>query len=145
VRLSGYAPDRALQDLDGCVIEDSPRTDIDRFILDRIDSIPQLEALVLLFQQLSASWSVERVARRLWIHAEDARSILQGLTRHQLVTQIGGDGEQCRYQANPDYDRLIQAVAESYRTDTVRISRMIHSKPSSIRYFMRPFVNCEEQ
>lgn len=145
MRLSGYAPDRALQDLDGCVIEDSPRTDIDRFILDRIDSIPQLEALVLLFQQLSASWSVERVARRLWIHAEDARSILQGLMRHQLVMQIGGDGEQCRYQANPDYDRLIQAVTESYRTDTIRISRMIHSKPSSIRYFMRPFVNCEEQ
>ena len=129
------------------MIEDtSKRADVDRFILGRIDSIPQLEALLLLFQELSVSWTVSRIARRLWIHTEDARSILQELMRDQLVMRTGGDGEHYKYQANPDNDRLLRAVAESYRTDTVRISRMIHAKPSSMRHFTRPFsVNDEEQ
>jgi hypothetical protein len=61
------------------------------------------------------------------------------------AARTGGDGEECKCQANPDNDRLIEAVAESYRTDTVRISRMTYAKPSSMRYFMRPFVNNEER
>jgi hypothetical protein len=129
------------------VIDDtSSRPEVDCFILDRIDSIPQLEALLLLFHELSVSWTVERVARRLWIHPDDTRSILQDLMRDQLIMRTGGDGAQCKYQANPDRHRLVQAVAESYRADTIRISKMIHAKPSSNRHFIRRFfVNNEEQ
>lgn len=114
------------------MIEDvSKRAEVDRFILERIDSIPQLEALLLLWQQRPEHWTVERVARRLWIHTGEARRILRDLTRDQLVVLGDGETERYGYQSQPARDRLLQALAESYRADMVRISTMIHTKPSS--------------
>ena len=128
------------------MIEDTfKRADVDRFILDRIDSIPQLEALLLLFQEPSEFWTVKRVAKGLWIHAEDASGILQALTRDQLVVRAGGHADSYRYQRSPDKDRLLHAIAESYRADMVRISRMIHAKPSSRRHFLRSFLMTDEE
>ncbi len=127
--------------------EDTPdRAEVDRFILDHIDSVPHLEGLLLLWRDGSKPWTAEHVSKRLWIGCEDARSLLQDLVRERLVIVIAGEEEQYRYQSEPSNDRLIQAVADSYRADIIRISTMIHGKPSSaVRAFARAFRFTKEQ
>jgi predicted ArsR family transcriptional regulator len=131
----------------GSVTEDTPgRAEVDRFILDHIDSVPHLEGLLLLWRQRADEWTVDDVARRLWIHPDFARSILQDLVRERLVVLLAGEREQYKYGADPGNDRLIQAVAYTYRDEMIRISTMIHAKPSSaVRAFARAFRFKKEQ
>lgn len=116
------------------------RAEVDRFILTSIDSVPHLEALLLLWQNPSEPWTVDGVAKRLWIDREDARSILYDLTRNQFLSVIVAEFEQYTYRTDSGNDRILRGLAEIYRQDMVRISTMIHAKPSSsVRAFARAF------
>ena len=122
------------------------RAEVDRFILEYIDSVPHLEALLLLWQQNSEPWTVEDIAKRLWIEPEDARGILQDLEREHFLTLVAGEAEQYRYRTEPNTDRLLQALSDAYREEMIRISRMIHAKPSAaVRAFARAFRFRKEQ
>jgi predicted ArsR family transcriptional regulator len=127
------------------VTEGTPeRTEVDRFILEHIESVPHLEGLLLLWRERPKPWTAEDVSKRLWIDREDAKKILEDLVREHLV--IACEEEQYRYQAEPNNDRLIQAVADTYRAEIIRISTMIHAKPSSaVRAFARAFRFTKEQ
>jgi hypothetical protein len=116
------------------------RAEVDRFILERIDTVPHLEALLLLWQHSFERWSVENVARRLWIEPEEARAILQDLIRLEFASLAPGDLDQYAYQPSASNDRLMRGVEVHYRREMIRISRMIHAKPSSaVRAFARAF------
>lgn len=122
------------------------KAEVDRFILDHIDSVPHLEALLLLYRQNPEHWTADGVAKRLWIDTEDARSILQDLARDHLIALVGNEPEQYQYDAELSTDRLIQAVADAYRKETIRISTMVHAKASSaVRAFARAFRFKKEQ
>ena len=127
--------------------EDIPsRPEVDRFIIDTIDSVPHLEALLLLWQNQTQNWSVEGVAKRLWIDPDDTRSILQDLTRNQFLTVATEEAEEYCYRPDSGNDRILRGVAEVYRQEMIRISRMIHAKPSSaVRAFARAFRFTKEQ
>jgi hypothetical protein len=116
------------------------RADVDRFILTNIDSVPHLEALLLLWQNPSEHWTIEGVAQRLWIDCEDTRNILNDLARNQFLNVIVGELERYTYRADPGNDRILRGVADIYRQEMIRISTMIHAKPSSaVRAFARAF------
>ena len=127
--------------------EESPnRAEVDRFIRESVDSVPHLEALLLLWQNRSESWTVEDIAKRLWIEHERTRSILLDLARNQFLTAIGGEVERYTYRPDLNNDRILRAVADVYRQDMIRISTMIHAKPSSaVRAFARAFRFTKEQ
>jgi len=114
------------------------RAEVDRFVLEKIDTVPHLEALLLLWQQSSDSWTTESVAKRLWIEPEEATAILNDLVRLELVELR--DPLQYAYRPSATNDRLLRGVANLYRREMIRISRMIHAKPSSaVRAFARAF------
>jgi hypothetical protein len=116
------------------------RAEVDRFILTSIDSVPHLEALLLLWQNPSEQWTVDAVSKRLWIDHEATRSILNDLARNQFVSVIVGDMEQYTFRTDPGNDRILRGVAEIYRQEIIRISTMIHAKPSlAVRAFARAF------
>ena len=125
--------------------QDTPnRAEVDRFILDHIESVPHPEALLLL-RQHSEQWTAESVAKRLWINAEDARNILEDLVRDNFIVAASEPGRYT-YRAEPGHDRLLQAVADAYRGERIRISTMIHAKPSSaVRAFARAFRFTKDQ
>lgn len=129
---------------------------VDRFILNRIDSVPHLEALLLIWrtreetqkenlaakkpEALGAVWSPERLAKRLFVTADVARGILRDLERAQLIAAIAKGDERYCYQSEPERDRMMQAVESVYARDMIRISNMIHSKgPAAVRDFARAF------
>lgn len=113
--------------------------EVDEFILEQIDTVPHLEALLLLWNNQPKQWSVEEMANALYVSPGAARNILQALTRRGLLVAGRGVSEWYQYQSGKN-DGLIQAVEATYRRDLIRISRMIHSKAApGIREFAQAF------
>lgn len=112
-----------------------------QFILRKIDSVPHLEALLLLWNSRPGPWTVSGVAQRLYITDEQASKLLRDLTRDDLIVRLPGEPVQYRFDsAAPEKDHLIEAVYDIYRHQLVRVSTLIHSKaPSAVRDFAQAF------
>ena len=121
--------------------QERSKAEIDKFIMERIDSVPHLEALLLLWHSRPTQWTPDEMARRLFVRPEFARDILQDLVRQNLaVTMHAATGHDQFEFKNGDNDALIDSLDLSYRQDLVRISNMIHTKASAaIREFARAF------
>jgi hypothetical protein len=115
--------------------------DVLRFIAEEIDSVPELEALLLLRQDRSTRWNAEDLAKRLYIDPGQTRNLLSDLSRKQLIAAPPEQPETYRYAPRSDeQDEFIGRVEAMYRREVVRISNLIHSKPSSaVRDFARAF------
>ena len=114
--------------------------DVYRFILNQIDSVPQMEALLLLWESRPKQWTENEIAARLYVGVDVVRNIMQALHRRRLVA--GSESEKRYwYEARPgDGDRVVEAVATTYRRELVRVSTFIHSKASSaVRDFADAF------
>ncbi|MBL8213001.1 MAG: hypothetical protein JNK87_19960 [Bryobacterales bacterium] len=98
-----------------------------RFIRDQIDSIPHLEALILLSDH-PRSWSASEIADRLYIPDERARIVLDDLVERRLLHRK----ESC-YFFDPDQTLklMMEAVSLLHRNQLVRVTALIHSKASS--------------
>jgi hypothetical protein len=105
--------------------------DIFRFIMDQVDSVPHLEALLQLWSARPRDWSELEIAARLFVQPAQVRSIMNDLIRRRLVLEEQPGSGSYRYFSSPENDRLLAGVAESYRTNLIRISTAIHSKASS--------------
>jgi hypothetical protein len=109
-----------------------------RFISESIHTVPQLEALLLLWQEPEKSWSADEIASRTYVSLETGQQILRSLQARQLAT---GDGTHYRY--SPAWDSsgtLMAEVSRTYRRHLVRITTFIHTGPStSVRDFARAF------
>jgi hypothetical protein len=122
--------------------ENSPEErEVYEFILDEIDSVPHLEALLLLWNSKPRAWSANEVGRRLYIDAKRALLLLQDLARQRFLAVIPAEPEQYRYESRSEQtDRLIATLDITYRREIVRVSTIIHSKASSaVRDFARAF------
>jgi hypothetical protein len=119
--------------------DNQERTEVDRFIAERIYSVPHLEALLLLWRESSRAWTPETLAKRLWVTPAVSRNILNDLVRDQLLS-ANPDGDEYRYQPDPEKDCLLRSVDNIYRKEMIRISTLIHSNASSaVREFARAF------
>lgn len=111
------------------------------FILEQIDSVPHLEALILLWNSRPVGWTAEELSSRLYVTPDQAAKVLQDLKRFEIVRELPGDPR--RHTYNPrskEQDELMHQVDTAYRRDLVRISTMIHAKASSpVREFARAF------
>ncbi len=118
-----------------------PGMDAYDFILQYIDTVPHLEALMLLWNSRPVGWTCEELATRLYIPPEKVGNLLRDLVRLQWVTE--SRSLPARYSYFPrseDQDEMMRRVDAAYRRDLVRISTMIHSKASSaVREFARAF------
>lgn len=113
------------------------RNEVDQFILSEIDSVPHLEALLLLWNSRPKQWPVEEVAAFLYIPADRTREILQGLQQRDLVVMTFSG---CFYNPKTSRDSLMEELDRTYRRELVRVSNMIHSKASpAVREFARAF------
>ena len=112
-----------------------------RFIVDEIDSVPELEALLLLWQDRPAAWNVADVARRLYIVPDQAQAVLADLSRKGMLAVDPEREDSYGYASrSAERDALMARIEAVYRRQIVRISTLIHSKPSSaVRDFARAF------
>lgn len=114
--------------------------DVDSFILNDIDSVPHLEALLIVRAHRPQSFSIAEVASQLYIHEEAAASILRDLERRGFLRTVSGDANRYEYAASGELEALVMQVEITYRRELVRVANMIHSKASSaVRDFARAF------
>lgn len=111
---------------------------VDEFILEKIDGVPHLEALLLIWNHRPKTWTVDEIAKALYVHADVSRKILEDLRQQSLVAQ---DQNQYFYEEqSEEKNKLMHAVDKTYRRELVRVSTMIHAKASpALRDFARAF------
>ncbi len=118
---------------------DDPRV-VDAFLLHQIESIPHLEALLLLWRTRPKNWTLEEMSRGLFLTAGATRAILNDLVHRTLIGCVSAECELCHYEPDPQRDRLMQSVEQVYRQDLIRVTKLIHSKPSAaVQAFARAF------
>jgi GAF domain-containing protein len=112
-----------------------------QFLAERIDSVPQLEALLLIWEDPQRLWSEDELAARLYVSSQAAAAILQALQRQHLVTVELASAARYRYNAQWDATgEVVPEVAASYRRHLVPITTLIHSRASTaVREFARAF------
>jgi hypothetical protein len=117
------------------------RLQVALFIIEQIDSVPQLEALLLLFNSRPRGWSIETMAQSLYVRSDMAARILDSLLQRKLIAVDSHRPDVFFYASEDDYqNRLVEAVDAVYRKEVVRVSSLIHSKGSAgVRDFARAF------
>jgi hypothetical protein len=119
------------------MVEDLIPPDVRCFILERIESVAELEALLLLHKHERESWSAARVADRLYVTEPAATDILARLTAERLCTLDGG---LYRFApATPNEAGLVRQLADAYARHLIPVTRIVHSKPARIQRFADAF------
>jgi DNA-binding MarR family transcriptional regulator len=118
-----------------------PGMDPYQFILENIDSVPHLEALMLLWNSRPVGWTLEELASRLYVPMQKVEELLNELVRLSLIARTQTIPAKHAYSSrSTEQDEMMEQVDSLYRKDLVRISTMIHSKASSpVREFARAF------
>jgi len=109
--------------------EDPIPDDIKQFILKSIDSVAQLEALLLLRANPQGKWDVQAVAKRLYITEQDAFPLLARLSEQGLVARGDESGDYVYQPASADLRQMVDRLAEVYAKHLVPVTHLIHSKP----------------
>jgi len=116
--------------------------DVIQFFENRIDSVPHMEALMLLWESRATRWNSDQIAARLYVSIENATSILEDLAGRRLI-RAENDGEVTTYEYDDAWDKsgaLMPNVATAYRRQLVQVTILIHSKTSTaVRDFARAF------
>ena len=112
-----------------------------RFITRNIESLEQLELLLLLMHSPDRWWDAASVAHALGMSPEDARRTLDRFTSHNLLAiSITGD---VRYQfqpGEPGLQRSMAAFAEACRSNRLAVLTLVTRRPRrSLRDFADAF------
>jgi hypothetical protein len=121
--------------------------DAHEFVQENIDSVPQLEALILLWNSRPMWWTSEELASRLYVPLDRVGGLLRDLVRMQMAAESETEPPKFSYYSrSKDQDAMMMLVDEAYRRDLVRISTMLHEKASpAVRDFARAFRFKREQ
>jgi len=117
--------------------ETPQKSEVDAFVIAEIESVPHLEALLLIWNGRPRKWSVSDMARAIYLADNETQLILRDLAQRQLIVM---ESDMYRYNASHPKTDVVAKLDGIYRREIVRISNMIHSKPSvSVRAFARAF------
>jgi len=121
--------------------ESNPGADVYDYILENIDSVPHLEAVILLWNSRPVGWTAEELASRIYVSPDRTAEILRDLSRQHLALQVATSPPRFSYlPSSEEQNEWMFRVDTVYRREIVRISTMLHSKASpSVREFARAF------
>jgi hypothetical protein len=114
------------------------------FVLKHLDSVAELEALLLVRANGGRAWDNSQLAARLYISDAEANLVLHALHRRSLVSR---EGAGYRYDPRPEtLPGEVDALAEAYPRFLIPITKLIHGKPrASLRDFADAFRLREEK
>jgi len=102
-----------------------------RFLSVNIDSIAQLEALLLLRRHPDQKLTAEAIAEQLYVSPVDAEALLNKLVSRALI--LADDSGPPVFQFNCKNEQLVHdvdRVAHAYAKYLIPITNFIHHKPS---------------
>ena len=124
------------------MVEAAIPEDVRQFLTESIDSVVQLELLMLLRRRPADAWTVADVARELRIELVWAASDLEKLAAHGLIT-VHGEPSAAVYRygsRTADLDEVISRTIDTYEKRRVSVIGAIYSRPAdAIRTFADAF------
>ncbi|HLM42455.1 MAG TPA: hypothetical protein VK458_01255 [Myxococcaceae bacterium] len=115
--------------------------DVRNLITDHIESVEQLEILLLLHQHGSRVWTADSVARELRVAPNSAGERMDELARASILARTQGSAVEYRYAPkSPSLDVAVAGLARAYSERRVTVINFIFSKPvDKIRTFADAF------
>ena len=102
--------------------------DVHLFIYHNIDSVEQLEVLLLARQSPGRSWTPDDMAREIYSHPSSIAQRFAGLLGHGLMRESAPGWFQYAPRSR-ELDQTVSHVAEAYRERRVAVISLIASKP----------------
>jgi hypothetical protein len=97
------------------------------FVIDCLDSVAELEGLLLVRASRAQRWSATTLADRLYITDDQARRVLEALHRRAFMSRTGEAFEYA--PASETLRRDVDALAAAYPRFLIAITDVIHAKP----------------
>jgi hypothetical protein len=115
--------------------------DVRQFLLEQIDSVSQLEALLLTWEHRSTSWDAETLAAALYVEQAKAKSIIASMVMRGWLARDAAGPDKVSFDSSWDPEgRFMQTLAATYRKHLVRVATLIHSRASAgVRDFAKAF------
>jgi hypothetical protein len=111
-----------------------------QFVLKRIDSVTELETILIMSADETRAWSVDEIATRIYVASPSAAAVLHALQQRRLIQSTEGE---TRFRFSPASEEERQAVLQTaiaYRTHLIPIATLIHRKASApVQEFARAF------
>lgn len=109
-----------------------------RLIIEAIDSVTELEAVLLLRAHADRCWTPDEAGARLYVSALVAAHVLTVLTTRGFFAR---EGECYRYRpASAELEQVTAELASSYASNLIGVTHLIHAKPAaSILQFAEAF------
>jgi hypothetical protein len=103
--------------------------EVQRFVVDYIDSIAELEAMLFLREHRDRSWTCALVADRIYSSEEFTAGMLLKLTEKGLLTADTTTPPLFRYGPHThEVERLLDQLAEVYAKYLVPVTNLVHNK-----------------
>lgn len=112
-------------------------SDVREFIVYHIDSIAQLEALLLLRATPNELWDGAKAARRLYVSERECNEALARLCAQGLLKRIAKSYGYAGVAT--ELTTMVDRVAEAYSRHLIPVTNIIHQKPRRIREFAEAF------
>lgn len=108
------------------------------FVVKEIDSVAELEGLLLVRAAATTAWDVATLARRLYVDDATATRVTTALCDRRFLERDSAGN--VRYAASAELDGRVAEVAAAYRRFLIPITHLIHNKArSSVQQFADAF------
>ena len=109
-----------------------------RFIIDAIDSVAELEALLLLRENAGQTWTPDAASARLYVSLHVATYSLSALAQRGLLHETANG--YIYEPVSPALAEDVAALAVAYSRSLIAVTQLIHAKPGpSVQDFARAF------
>jgi hypothetical protein len=109
-----------------------------RRFISSIESIPHLEAMLLLREDANTIWQEAVIAKRLYMSEDKAAGILHDLCLANICTHIPNQG--FVFSPTEELSEKITQLAAYYASHLIEVTNMIHTK-SDPHKRLRQFAN----
>jgi hypothetical protein len=121
-------------------VADELPVEVQELLADRLESIAQLEVLLLLQRSAPEDWDAERLSSELRIERAWAAAQLPRLREQGFLARSGAQHYRFR-PASPELAKAVESLAACYADRRVRVVAQLYSKPTrGVRGFAEAFV-----
>ena len=114
---------------------------VQQFIFEAIDSVEQLDVLLLLRNKRDRAWSSASVNAEIRSSTQSVMNRLIALEQLGLLVRLMDGSETFRYEPKTsELDAMVAALAEVYRIRPQKIYELIFSPLKKSRHFAAAFV-----
>lgn len=117
---------------DSLLVQSELSKDVEQFLIKNIDSVAELEGLLLMQREAPAVYSASSLAKRLYIDENSAAEVLRALDKRGFLATAGTGESQFTYQPKSDALReSVDQLEEVYSRYLIPITHLLHTKRSS--------------